>query len=104
MVDIETLADAILDDLKSVFGPTVFSALMLMIADDFLGEMDVRTAIMERPDLFERAFIGTLGTPGEKILADICEGLCTRFLIDRDVPGLDTGNLAKCMTIIPKSG
>ncbi|HVX02069.1 MAG TPA: hypothetical protein VHA09_02850 [Nitrososphaera sp.] len=104
MVDVETLVDAILGDLRRVFGPIVFPALMSMIADDYLGEMDVRTAIIARPDLFERAFIGTLGTPGEKILADICEGLYARFLIDKNAVGLvDTGNLARCMAIIPKS-
>lgn len=103
MVDVETLADVILASLKETFGPLVFTALMDMISEDYLGEMDARTAIMERPDLFERAFVGMLGAPGKKILADICEELCAKFLVDRDAAGLGTGDLARCMAIIPKS-
>lgn len=104
MVDTGTLADAIFDNLRLIFGPIVFPALMEMMAEDYLGEIDVRTAIITRPDLFERAFVGTLGEPGKKILANICKGLCARFLIDGDAAGLDAGNLAKCMSmIIPKS-
>ncbi|MEO9364139.1 MAG: hypothetical protein ABI348_09585 [Nitrososphaera sp.] len=103
MVDVETLAEAILGSLEKTFGPVVFPALMDIIAEDYLGEMDAHTAIIKRPDLFERAFVGMLGEPGKKILADICEGLCTEFLLDREAAGLRIGDLAKCMEIIPKS-
>jgi hypothetical protein len=104
VVDVETLADAILASLKETFGPLVFTALMDMISEDYLGEMDARTAIIERPDLFERAFVGMLGVPGKKILADVCEELCAKFFIDRNAAGLGTGDLAKCVEeIIPRS-
>lgn len=77
---------------------------MELIAEDYLGEMDARTAIIERPDLFERAFVGLLGEAGKKILADICEGLCAEFLLDENAADLKTGDLAECMAIIiPKS-
>ncbi|HZT34343.1 MAG TPA: hypothetical protein VFA15_00370 [Nitrososphaera sp.] len=103
MVNAETLAETILGSLEKTFGPVVFPALMDIIVEDYLGEMDARTAIIKRPDLFERAFVGMLGEPGKKILADICEGLCMEFLLDRNAAGLRTGDLAECMEIIPKS-
>jgi hypothetical protein len=105
MVDVETLADAVFDSLKVIFGSTVFPALMEMIKEDYLGaEMDARTALVERPDLFERAFVGLLGESGKKILVDICEELCTRFLLDdKKATDLNTRDLAECMAIIPKS-
>ncbi|AIC16890.1 hypothetical protein [Nitrososphaera viennensis] len=76
IVDSEKTADAILADLQAIFGARVFDALAATIVKDHLGgEMDVRTAIMQRPDLFERAFIAILGEIGERVLAFVCNKL-----------------------------
>lgn len=73
IVDSEKVADAVLTDLHAVFGTRVFDTLVAMMVENHLGgEMDIRTAIMQRPDLFERAFIGILGEVGERILASVC--------------------------------
>ena len=63
MVNAETLAETILGSLEKTFGPVVFPVLMDIIVEDYLGEMDARTAIIKRPDLFVRAFVGMLGEP-----------------------------------------
>ena len=97
----EKLITALL--IAEVIGTTMSRISVIFIVEDYLGEMDARTAIIKRPDLFERAFVGMLGEPGKKILADICEGLCMEFLLDRNAAGLRTGDLAECMEIIPKS-
>ncbi|AIF82253.1 response regulator containing CheY-like receiver domain and AraC-type DNA-binding domain [Candidatus Nitrososphaera evergladensis SR1] len=74
-IDSYRLAETILSTIESVFGPRVFDAFIEKISEDYLGgEMSVHAAIMQRPELFELAFIGILGSrTGGEILAKICE-------------------------------
>lgn len=67
IADSERLADAMLANLQEIFGSRVFDTMVAMIVENNLGgEMDIRTAVMQRPDLFERAFIGILCDVGER--------------------------------------
>lgn len=71
-MDVSEMADLLLTRLEEALGPNIFDALILWIANEYLGEMEVRTAIIKRPDLFERAFIHALGEAGEALLKTIC--------------------------------
>jgi hypothetical protein len=98
--DSEKLADALLAKLEEIFGSLVFDTRVAMIVENNLGgEMDIRRAVMQRPDLFERAFIGILGEIGERILANVCSKLQTEFHLDGNIAYAKAGDLARCMAI-----
>jgi RecB family endonuclease NucS len=93
------VADALLINLEDTLGIRVFEALITKISLDYLGgEMDVHTAIIERPDLFERALIGVLGCIGERILAHIwCLKLRKQFRLDPSLTYHKAGDLVRCI-------
>ncbi len=80
-MDASELADLLLSHLEAVLGPSIFDALILWIANEYLGEMEVRTAIIKRPDLFERAFIHALGEAGEQLLKNVCTDMHTKYAL-----------------------
>lgn len=61
--------------IESFFGPRVSDAFIKKMTGDYLGEeMSASEAITQRPDLFERAFIGMLGQrAGEATLTLVCK-------------------------------
>jgi CheY-like chemotaxis protein len=69
------LAESLMSVTKSFLGPRVFDAFSKRMTDEYLGgEMSAYSAIVQRPELFERAFIGMLGQgAGEAILGQICK-------------------------------
>jgi hypothetical protein len=70
----EAIADSILANLKEIFGWSVYDMLIRKITQNYLNnKIDIRTAIIEHPAVFERAFIGLIGPLGEKFLADVCK-------------------------------
>lgn len=102
IADSEKLADAILNDLQVVFGSRIFDLLAATIVKDHIGgEMmgDIRMVVIQRPDLFERAFIEMLGEAGEKILMSMCNRLYAELHPDGSVAYSKAGDLARCMTI-----
>jgi CheY-like chemotaxis protein len=74
-IDSYKLAETILSTTESIFGPRVFDSFIEKMTNDHLGkEMGIHEAITQRPDLFERVFVGMFGErAGEQILAKICE-------------------------------
>ena len=102
--DPRDVADALLINLENTLGIRVFDALITNISLDYLGgEMDIRTAIIERPDLFERAIIGMLGSIGERILARIwCVNLREQFRLDPRLIYHNAGDLVRCIEAIRK--
>lgn len=101
--DSEKLADAILNELQAMFGSRVFDLLAATIVKDHLGgEMDVRAAIIQRPDRFERAFIEVLGETGERILMNMCSRLHAELNLEGNFAYSKAGDLARCMAIAHK--
>ncbi|AIF82409.1 hypothetical protein NTE_00327 [Candidatus Nitrososphaera evergladensis SR1] len=102
IADTENIADALLINLEATFGTRVFESISAKISEEYLGgEMDIRAAIIYRPDLFERAFIGMLGDIGERILANIwCSKLREQFELDSSVTYHKAGDLVKCIQTI----
>jgi hypothetical protein len=97
----EQIADAMLSRLKSILGPHVYDLLLEKIATEYLGsEMDVRTAIMQRPEYFERAFVALLGTGGEHLLVSICAELHKEFQLDIGIIYTKIGDLKKCIEML----
>jgi hypothetical protein len=86
MVAAEKVADAILDSLKEILGTDVFDAFMVEIAYGYLKkEIDIHTTIIERPELFESAFVGIFGKElGQKILMEICREIKVKFRLKTD--------------------
>lgn len=99
----EQVADALVTELQFLLGTEVFSALSRTISRDFLGdEMDLRTSIIYRPELFERAFIGIIGDIGVGILEHIWyTKLRMQFDLDSSESYQIAGDLAKCIRAIP---
>lgn len=89
-------ADLLLSRLESILEPDVFDILIDNMTAEYLGEMDVRTAIVKRPDLFERAFLSVLGNAGEPILKIICDEMRTQHRL-KIAPYSKAGDLVKCI-------
>jgi hypothetical protein len=104
LITAEILADAILINLQETFGWSVYDVLVKKITDDYLGnEMDIRTAIVQRPDLFERGFIGLIGPLAEKFLLDICDKIRLDFCLGDAIRYSKKGDFAKYMAIATRS-
>lgn len=62
--------------LELLLGPHVFDAFVEEIVANYSDGLDVRTVIVERPELFERALVNTMGISGSAILGEICHKIC----------------------------
>jgi hypothetical protein len=97
----EEVSEAVLAHLKSMLGPQVTAVLLRELQENYFGaEMDVRTAIADRPELFERAFAGVLGRAGQAILVIICKKIHAQFSLDAGVTYSKFGDLARCMATV----
>lgn len=98
-MDISEAVDLVMSDLERILGSQVYDALLQEIQDTSLGGMDIKTSILQRPDLFERAFIAITGAAGAKILRHICDGIRGEFGLEiRQSSG--EGELGKLITDI----
>jgi hypothetical protein len=69
----EEVSAAILSQMEALFGPLLMAVLLKELQENYFGdEFDVKRAIAERPDLFERALHGILGKAGTAIMAIVC--------------------------------
>jgi hypothetical protein len=92
----EAIADTILSNLKEIFGWSAYDMLTRKIMRDYLNnKMDIRTAMIEHPDIFERAFIGLIGPLGEKFLANICKKMQSDLNLSQDISYSKVGGFAK---------
>ncbi|AIF85446.1 hypothetical protein NTE_03418 [Candidatus Nitrososphaera evergladensis SR1] len=92
------MAEEILHRLEEIFSRQIFNAICEKITEDFFGnEMDLRTAIVARPDLFERAFHSIFGNTGFRILEPVYDELHKEFGLDKDLTYLGRGDFAKFM-------
>ncbi len=58
----------------------MFDALVINIVDNFFGgQMELRSAIIQRPELFENALTTAIGTAAEKILSHICQQISSEY-------------------------
>ncbi len=89
-----------LQNIKDVLGPEVYDVIMTRIAEDYLDpEMDIRTAVMQRPDIFEGALVELLGQMGEILLVKMCQDIG----LDDSLHYSRPGDLAKCMAMMAKA-
>ncbi|AIF84313.1 hypothetical protein NTE_02259 [Candidatus Nitrososphaera evergladensis SR1] len=96
----EAIADAVLSGLKETFGWSVYDLLIKKITQNYLNnKIDIRTAIVEHPAVFERAFIGLIGPLGEKFLADVCEKVQSELDLDHYATYSRVGDFAKYIMI-----
>lgn len=100
--DAESVVDALILSLEAVFGVRVYEAIGRMLSEEYFGgEMDVRSALIHRPELFEKAFIGLLGDAGEKMLSEIWHSkLNDKFALDSSMTYRKAGDLVKCIYAI----
>jgi hypothetical protein len=104
MVNSNGVADSILHNLQEILGPTVFDVLMGVMAGDYFGERNVRMAIIERPEVFESAFVKIVGEEvGQKILAKIFHEIRVEFQIDGRFTYSKSGDFARCMAMLPRA-
>lgn len=89
-------------NLEEILGIRILEAVAAKISEDYQGgEMDIRYAIIHRPDLFERAFIGMLGDIDERILGHVwCSKLCEQFNLHPALTYHTAGDLIRCIEAI----
>lgn len=91
----EAIADAILVNLEEILGWSVYDKLTRKIMQNYLNnKIDIQTAIIEQPAVFERAFIGLIGPLGEKFLADVCEKVQSKLDLDNYATYSRSGDFA----------
>lgn len=97
----EAVADAILDNLMEIFGWSVYDMLTRKIMQNYLNnKIDIRTAIIEEPGVFERAFIGLIGPLGEKFLANVCEKVQSELDLNHHTTYSKVGDFAKYIKVV----
>lgn len=85
--------------MKEILGTLAFEALVRHIYTEYLGEqMDIRDAIIYRPDLFVRALASILGEIVERLLIYIWQSRTSKKFDISSVPKYEkSGDLANCM-------
>lgn len=100
----DAIADEILANLKEIFGWSFYDLLTKKIVHDYLyDKVDIRTAIIEYPSVFERAFIGLIGPLGEKFLANVCENVQHDLGLDNSVRYSRGGDFAKYIAVVSRA-
>ncbi len=95
------VANAILADMREIFGQGFYNLLTTKIARDYLNDkVDIRTAIIKYPSVFEQAFIGLIGPLGEKFLANVCENVQHDLGLDDSIRYSKVGDFAKYITVV----
>lgn len=94
----EVISEAVLTHIKSMLGPQVTAVLLRELQENYFGsEMDARTVIVQRPELFEKALAGVLGRAGQAILVIVCKKVHAQFNLDASMTYSKFGDLARCM-------
>lgn len=87
--------------METIFGSKLMAILLKELQENYFGEeMDVKRAILERPELFERAFHAMLGKAGHAILAIVCKKVYAQLELDKEIKYMKFGDLAKCMAMV----
>ncbi|HVT62035.1 MAG TPA: hypothetical protein VHD33_00910 [Legionellaceae bacterium] len=100
--NIENIADILLQNLRDRLGEEVYSVIMKRVVKDYLGNNtdDLRSAMIQRPEIFESALVDLLGQVGRILLAKACEDIkIENGLFYYSKPG----DLAKCMALVSKT-
>lgn len=85
-----------------MLGISTFEIVSVEIYEEYLGgELDIHSAIIHRPELFERAIITILGESGQSMLAYIWRARCCRQLDLSFAPAYEkSGDLVKCIAAV----
>ena len=100
--NIENIVDTLLQNLRDRLGEEVYIVIMKRVVKDYLGNNvdGIRSAIIQRPDIFESALVDLLGQVGRLLLVKACEDIrIENGLFYYSKPG----DLAKCMALVSKS-
>jgi hypothetical protein len=100
----EDVAQDILLRLKEILGEHAFAIFQDELEVNYLGnELSLRAAIVERPELFERALQTILGPSGLAVLAIVLQGARAQFHIDKEFAYSKVGDLSRCVELIRDS-
>ncbi len=98
------IAVAILANLKEIFGTAFYDLLTKKIVHDYLlDKVDVCSAIIAYPSVFERAFIGLIGPLGENFLVRACEKVQVDLGLDDSVRYSKIGDLEKFIAVVSRA-
>lgn len=98
-LDMLKFSEAMLLNLRAILGERAYAVVMRHVIDDYLGsEMDIHSAITNRPNVFESALIDLLGQAGMILLRQI---VAVTTLGEFNYS--KSGDLAKCMILIRRS-
>lgn len=75
--NISVLVDGMLQNIRATLGREAYDVVMSKIIGDYFGEtIEIREAIMYKPELFETAFLELLGQMGFVLLAKSLAETC----------------------------
>jgi hypothetical protein len=81
--NISIIADTMLQNLRESLGAEAYDIVMSRIVKDYFGEkIDIHTAIIQRPEVFESAFVDLLGQMGRILLTKLLDDICPESIID----------------------
>ena len=90
----DIVIDTLLSVIKQVLGMKMAPLVMKEIHAEYLGrEIGIKQCVLQRPDLFERAFLGIVGRAGENILGIVCNEVRSRLQMDGKVSYKKSGDL-----------
>lgn len=99
----DAIADGILANMKEIFGSAFYDLLTKKIVHDFLlDKVDICSAIIEYPSVFERALIGLIGPMGENFFVNVCEKVQAELGLDDSTSYMKGGDLAKFIAVVSR--
>ncbi len=85
-----------------MLGVPTFEVVAVEIYEEYLGgEIDIHSAIIHRPELFERAIMTILGESGQSMLAYIWHSKLCKQIDLSFAPGYEkSGDLVQCIAAV----
>lgn len=98
VMQMQELRRAFVERMEFYLGARMTPIILREIEDEYLGgQMDAMTCFIERPDLFEKAFHGILGSASHNIIAMICEDIRSELNLPTSISYAHGGNLKECI-------
>lgn len=100
----EDFAAAIISNLEGLLGKRAIASIQMEIEENYFGkELSLASALVQRPDLFEKAFMAILGSAALAILELAINAATAQLDMGVIFAGLKPGGLAECLTVFSKS-
>lgn len=104
MSEAEEFASAFLSNLETLLGKRAMTSIKSEIEENYFGrELSFESALVQRPELFEKAFAALLGSAAAAIFVLAMDAAAAQLGMGAAFAGLNSGSLAKHLALLSSS-